>query len=518
MNIFDLQKRVETMTEQGKKAQQDQTRFLVTQNIEHKKIEDLPSGFYFKTVPKQHQIDTLFKAHDRRYFAYFMEMGTGKSKILIDEIAYLYGKGLIDAVIILPNKGSYLNWVENELPTHMPEHIPLLVTYWDSQASTALQASYDKLLKPFAGLKIIVMNIEALAYERASKFALRFVKTHKTLGAVDESTTIKNPKAKRTRAAIQVGEHCLYRRIMTGSPVTKNPLDLYSQSMFLGENILGFSSYYSFRARYAEMIVVTLGARSFKKIKEFRHLDELSRNIQPWSYRVLKEDCLDLPPKIYEVRYVELTDEQKRLYKQIKDEAYATLNGVTVTAPLAITKILRLHQIVCGHLVDEEQKATPIPSNRMDVLLDTLEENSGKAIIFAVYRKDVVAITEKLNEEYGPGSAVSYYGETSKDDRVSAIKRFQTDPNCRFFVANKTGAYGITLTAANLVVYYANSFDLEVRLQSEDRPHRIGQEKAVTYVDLVARGTVDQKIVKALKEKKNLADLVLGDGWRAWLE
>lgn len=476
-----------------------------------------PDEYSFNYQPFAHQLKALSRSQGLREFALFMEMGTGKSKVFIDEIAWLYGKGLIDAVIVWANKGCYKNWVNTEFPAHLPAHIPYQMTYWDSAASTTLQASYVKLMKPFTGLKILVMNIEALAYEKATKFATAFCKMHRVYGVVDESTSIKNRKAKRTISVVEIGSYCKYRRIATGSPVTNNPLDLYSQAAFLGTHLLGFSSFYAFRARYAEMVQITLGSRSFKKVKQFQHLDELTRKIQPWSFRVLKRDCLDLPEKIYEYREVELTDEQKRAYATMKKSAFVELDGSFATVQLALTKILRLHQIVCGNLKDDDGINHALPNNRIPVLLDTIEEGSGKFIIYATYIHDLQAIIASLSEEYGKQSVVGYYGETSKVDRDIAVKRFQEDPECRFFVANRTGAYGLTLTAAETVIYYSNDYNLEVRLQGEDRAHRIGQRHNVTYIDLICRGTVDEKIIQALRGKKAIADLVTGDGWREWI-
>jgi SNF2 family DNA or RNA helicase len=483
------------------------------------------SEYSFVCTPFQHQITALERSQGFKEYAYLMEMGTGKSKVIIDDFSWWYSKGKIDAIIIWANKGCYKNWVNAEIPIHLPKHIPYQMTYWDSAASTTLQQSYVKLMQPFNGLKILVMNVEALAYEKATKFAKLFCKAHRVYAVVDESTSIKNWKAKRTVSAIEVGQLCLYRRIATGSPVTNNPLDLFSQAAFLGYHLLGFSSFYAFRARYAEMVQITIDARAsstgkekkFKKVKCFQHLDELTRKLQSWSYRCLKKDCLDLPEKIYEYREVELTPEQKRAYLTMRTAAFAELDGSIATVMLALTKILRLHQIVCGNLKDDDGVNHALPNNRIPVLLDTIDEGSGKFIIYATYIEDIQAIQKALAEEYDPRNVVTYYGATSKDDRDLAVKRFQEDPECRFFVANRTGAYGLTLTTAETVIYYSNDYNLEVRLQSEDRAHRIGQKNNVTYIDLICRGTVDEKIIKALRDKKTIADLVTGDGWKEWI-
>jgi SNF2 family DNA or RNA helicase len=215
---------------------------------------------------------------------------------------------------------------------------------------------------------------------------------------------------------------------------------------------------------------------------------------------------------------VELTDEQKKHYKSLKERAMAELDGQLVSAPIVLTKLLRLHQLVCGSLTTDDGEVIPVESNRMKALMEVLDEASGKVIIWANYRFDIKAIEAQLQEEYGKKSVVSYYGDTSNEDRQEAVRRFQTDPDCRFFVGNpQTGGFGITLTAATTVVYYSNSYNLEHRLQSEDRAHRIGQKNAVTYVDLICRKSVDEKIVKALRDKKQLSAQVLGDAWKEWL-
>jgi SNF2 family DNA or RNA helicase len=300
--------------------------------------------------------------------------------------------------------------------------------------------------------------------------------------------------------------------------VTNNPLDLFSQAWFLNPHLLGFTSFYTFRAKYAEMVKITAGNRAFTKVKGFKHLDELTKSIQRWSSRRTKLECLDLPEKIYQYYEVELTEEQKKHYKSLKERAMAELDGQLVSAPIVLTKLLRLHQLICGSLTTDDGKVIPVDNNRITALMEVLEEASGKVIIWANYRYDIKAIEEELQNVYGRKSVVSYYGDTSNEDRQEAVRRFQTDPDCVYFVGNpQTGGFGITLTAATNVVYYSNSYNLEHRLQSEDRAHRIGQKHAVTYVDLICRKSVDEKIVKALREKKQLSAQVLGDEWKDWL-
>tara|TARA_Y100001973_G_scaffold72015_1_gene105050 strand:- start:170 stop:1183 length:1014 start_codon:yes stop_codon:yes gene_type:complete len=336
--------------------------------------------------------------------------------------------------------------------------------------------------------------------------------------AIDESTTIKNSSAKRTKNILALSKYAKYKRIMTGSPVTKNPLDLYSQCEFLSPWLLNFQSFYAFRNRYAEMRTIHARGRSIQVVHRFQNIGELSDKLKDFSYRVLKEDCLDLPDKIYVKRNITLTPEQAKVYRQMKTTALAVLNGKQVTSVTVLTQLMRLHQITCGHFTADDGTTQLVKNNRITELMNVLEETEGKAIIWANYQHDISEIKNAIIKEYGPGSVVDYYGLTPQDQRQDNIKRFQQDPECRFLLGTpQTGGYGITLTAANTVIYYSNGYDLEKRLQSEDRAHRIGQKKAVTYVDITCEDTVDEKITKALRKKINIASEVLGEELRDWI-
>jgi SNF2 family DNA or RNA helicase len=389
---------------------------------------------------------------------------------------------------------------------------------WQSNITKGQQEKLESLFEIETALHILIMNVEALSTEKGVKFANKFLNSHKVLMAIDESTTIKTPTAKRTKNIIGLGKYAKYRRIMTGSPVTKNPLDLYSQCEFLDPYLLDFTSYYAFRNRYAEMKTMHLRGRSIQVVDEFKNLGELSDTVKKFSERILKEDCLDLPPKNWIKRHITLSKEQKKAYEQMKKAAMAVLNGKVTTTMTVLTQLMRLHQITCGHFTADDGSTQLIPNNRITELMNILEETEGKAIIWANYQKDMTQILDNINKEYGPGSVVDYYGLTPQEDRQDNIRKFQSDPKCRFLVGTpSTGGYGITLTAANTVIYYSNGYDLEKRLQSEDRAHRIGQKKNVTYIDIICEETVDEKIVKALRDKINIASEVLGEELRAWI-
>jgi len=474
--------------------------------------------YKFKTKPYAHQITALEKSWNKETYAYFMEMGTGKTKVLIDNLAMLYDKGKVNGALIIAPKGVVGTWYSNELPEHLPGHIENVTILWQAYISKKQQEKLDSLFQEGEELHILIMNVEAFSTTKGVDFAKKFLSCHNTLMAVDESTTIKTPSAKRTKNILALAKEAKYRRIMTGSPVTKNPLDLYSQCYFLDPFLLDFHSYYSFRNRYAEMKTLHTQGRQIQIVSKFRHLGELSESLQPFSYRVLKEDCLDLPDKIFIKRQITLSPDQRKLYDQMKKQALAILDGKVSSTQNALTQLMRLHQITCGHFTDDTGGTQPIENNRISELMDVLEHVESKAIIWAHYQYDINKIIKAVVEKYGPGSVVDYYGLTPKDERQDNIKRFQEDPKCRFFVGTPaTGGYGITLTAANTVIYYSNGYDLEKRLQSEDRAHRIGQKKPVTYVDINAEDTVDEKIVKALRKKINIASEVLGEELRSWI-
>jgi SNF2 family DNA or RNA helicase len=473
-------------------------------------------NYKFKSKPFAHQSKALEMSWDKEVFAYFMEMGTGKSKVLIDNIAMLYNAGKINGALIIAPKGVYKNWFDSEIPNHLPDYVEKKMGLWKTDPNA-------KDLKPLfstgAELHILIMNVEAFSTKKGVDFAKKFLSCHKTIIGIDESTTIKNPMAKRTRAIIELGLKCKFKRILTGSPVTKSPLDLFSQCYFLSPFLLGHESFYTFKTRYAITKQVNVSGRMIQLVVGYRNLPELSEKVKPFSYRVLKDDCLDLPKKTYMKRIVQLTDEQKRLYKTMKEKAIAFLNGKMVSTAAVITQLMRLHQITCGHFKSDDGDVQDVKSNRLNELMDVLEEVEGKAVIWAHYRYDIEKIVESIIKQYGENSVVTYYGDTSTEDRQLAIKKIQ-DPNSpvRFIVGTpQTGGYGITLTGASTMIYYSNGYDLEKRQQSEARIDRIGQEKPMTYIDIIAEGTVDDKIVQSLRKKVNIATEIMGEELKEWI-
>lgn len=486
-------------------------------------MENLP--YPFKTKPYHHQFEAWDISKDKEAFALFMDMGTGKTKVTIDNAAYLYDNGKIDGLLVIAPKGCYRGWSHperGEVVTHLPEHIKYYMAYWSAYKTKAKLKTYQPLFWESDDLHILVMNVESIATTDGYDLSLKFLRTHHALMCVDESTTIKNPKAKRTKAIMALAKHAKYRRILSGMPVTQSPMDLYSQCCFLSPHLLGFSSFFAFRNRYALTQKMQFGARAFDKVVGYQRLPELTEKLKRFSYRANKADCLDLPEKIYMYREVEMTKEQELLYSEMKNKALVMLDNHLMTASMVMTQHQKMHEIVCGFISDPDSDRTyTIPNNRLSELMSVLEEVSGKVIIWACYRHDIRLIYSTLVAEYGEDCVRAYYGDTNDEEREETKFKFQ-DPNdpLRFMIINPaTGKFGMTLTEAKTMIYYSNDYDLEKRMQSEDRAHRIGQTEHVVIVDLVSRKTVDEKIIETLKGKKNVSDIIMDEaGLRAWLQ
>ena len=477
--------------------------------------------YLFKTKPYEHQIKALELGWNQREFGYFMEMGTGKTKVIIDTAAMLFDAGEIDALMVVAPKGVYRNWTKDggELDLHMPQHIPLRVATWRASLTAGVKDAINRLFEPNDDLNIFAINIDAVITSKGSKVINKFLDTRRVLLVVDESTTIKSQKARRTKAMIQLGAKAKYRRILTGSPVTRSPLDVYTQCEFLNPRLLGYSSFYGFRGHFADTINQNFGGRTFKQKVGYKNLEELQDILKEFTYRVTKDECLDLPDKIYMRREFDLTKEQKKVYAEMKKFAMTELEGEDASVTNVIVQLLRLHQITCGHLTTDDREIREIKNDRLKELMEILEELNGRAIIWANYRHDIRRIYQAVVAEYGAESIVTYFCDTTDDERVRAVDKFQDRSSpVRWFLGNtQTGGYGITLTEASTVIYYSNNYDLEKRIQSEDRAHRIGQQRSVTYIDLVCRGTIDEKIINSLRNKNDIARQITGDQWREWL-
>jgi SNF2 family DNA or RNA helicase len=340
---------------------------------------------------------------------------------------------------------------------------------------------------------------------------------------VHNSHRIKSPSAKRTKTIVASGRYAKYKRILTGTPVTNSPFDLWPQIRFLDPDHWknrDFGSLESFKTFFGvwEERINSESGRRFQLLLYYKNLDRLGDLIEPISSRLLKEDVLDLPPRTYEKRFVSMSPEQAKLYQQMKDECFALMDASSVdgmvTAQLVITQMLRLQQILCGYLPSDDGECMyRLETNpRLEFLQDVLKDVSGQVIIWCRFREDVEQILERLGDD-----ARHLYGGTPKEDRVGVVNDFQ-EGKFRFLVSTPdVGGRGWTLTAAKTMVYYSSSYNLEFRLQSEDRNHRHGQDCPVHIIDIVASGTQDVKIVSALVRKQKMAAKIQRDELKEWL-
>jgi SNF2 family DNA or RNA helicase len=480
--------------------------------------------YQYKTQPYDKQREALRKAWLRPGFAYFAEMGVGKTKIVIDEICMLYEAKLIDGAVISAPKGGYSNWDKREIPAHMPDqHFERSrVVRWNSGGPN-YASRMQQVLSPYDGLRILIINTEAFSGSSLAENTVRaFLQSGRMYFAVDESTGIKNPDAHRSKVVVRLGRLAAFRRILNGNPTPRSPLDLYSQFDFLGPRLIGHSSYYSFRARYAVLQKKNFGpkGRAITIVVGYKNVEELNGVISPHSFRARKSECLDLPPKVYESREVEMTDVQKRMYVELKKKASTEHDGHFITATETIARLVRQQQILCGYGVDENGEKFPVPTNRLTALMGMLEENEGKkVIIWSRFRDDVTRIREAIAALYGERSVVAYMGGVDQREKDEAIDRFQTDPECLYFAGTPaSGGRMLTLTAAEIVAYYCNDDNLDNRLQSEDRAHRGGQTKTVVYVDFFCPNTLEDLLVfKSLRTKINFSTIIMGDEYQEWL-
>ena len=477
-----------------------------------------------KTKQYKHQEYITNKTKEMQSFGLLMEQGTGKTKVIIDTFGHLFLKGEINSVLVVAPNGVHRNWINEEIPKHLPDDIEYESMFWDNSKSKTknFQARFLELVNSDK-LCILTTNIESFRVPNAYFNFLTFCKRRNVMMVVDESARIKNPKAQQTKNVIKLGKFCPYKRILTGTPVTNSPFDVYSQFEFLNPSIIDHNSFYSFKNYFGIFEKKTNWGsnRQYDELKSYRNLDELKNLIEPHSYRITKDECLDLPEKIYTKRYFKLSKKQEDVYKNIKEDFVIMIESEPeIPLPMALTRLMKLQQVSSNFVMMEENKfktiddkSNPRLETLIDIINDTPEDES--IIVWCRFTYDIDIITDKLNEL--KISNCRYDGKTDTNERVKNLKLFQ-DKLCKVFVANPaTAAEGLNLYVANNVVYYSNSFKLGDRQQSEDRAHRIGQDKNVLYYDLVAENTLDNKIIKVLIEKQELANIITGDNIREWL-
>jgi SNF2 family DNA or RNA helicase len=482
-------------------------------------------GIIMKTKAMAHQkvgLDLLLSHPD--FYALGAEQGTGKTWMVLAEAEKRFGE--LEALLVVAPKGVHTNWVVREIPKHLS--IPTIAESWASGASQKKLRKLNKLLlKNSECLIVLAINIDALNTKKGYEFAECFLATHKCMMIIDESQRIKNPKAKRTKKAIALGGLAYSRRILSGTLVSNSPLDLFSQFSFLKKGLLGTTSYRSFVSEYADLIpehsalVQNIQAKSRYGIAPqvvkrnadgtpiFKNLDKLSKLMSPHTYRVLKSECLDLPEKIYKIIDFELSPAHMKHYNLVKEKQRWIRDNGEIDVFTALTVINKLQQITSGFILEDGLPARFTEgSQRMNLLKEIIQDIDGQIIIWARFREEIAAIVKELSGEY---PLVEYHGGIKTADREKAVDFFQSG-KAKLFVANAASAgTGLTLHAAETAIYFSSTYSLEERQQSEDRCHRIGTKRNVVYIDLVASGTIDERIAAALQSKKFVAAEILGN-------
>lgn len=518
----------------------------------YKKLDDsdrAPVEFDFVTKPYDHQREWWSIIKDMPYFALEWEMGLGKTKTVLDVCQWLYARGDIDALLVITLKGVHRKWVEKEVPKHFPagkSH----AAYWkrtlvDNGMWYGPNGRERTSIVKSDRFAVATINFESVHRKAGKKFCERFLRSRRCAVVVDESHNIKAPTAAATKACISLGKKAKRRYIMTGTMSTGSTLDAWSQYTFLDPSIVGHMKYWAFKHEFATMEAV--GDKTFlawekspltgkpeqvekpvMAVTGFKNEAKLAAMLDPYRTRLLKDDCLDLPPKLYRMRSFEMSDNMRRAYESMSREFLVELEGDrTMTANMALVKLVRLQQIACGYAVpdDADVFAEDVPgialddnNPRTEALMQEVEKISGSGIVWSYKRYSLRQIADALRTAYGEASVAEYHGGVNDDDKARNLVRFQEE-RARWFLGNPmSGGTGIDLPQAQDMIYHDNSFNLALRLQSEDRFHRIGQlGSSCTITDIECLGTIDRPQLGALKDKKDIAAKVSGDVLKAWL-
>lgn len=458
-------------------------------------------------TPGEHQKEGVYNALTNNAFAFFWEPGAGKTFGTIHAAKTRYTAGEIDLVVVI-------------CPNSIKQVWPREIEKWAADIGTYVQVlnagDSPKRAKGIGKhLEFLVLAVESLSQGRAYDRVMDYIKDRKAMCVLDESSRIKNPASIRTKKATHIGWSCFYRLVLTGTPVTQGPHDLYAQFRFLDPEIIGIKKWTAFRARYC-----VIGGFENRQIIGYQNIDDLMERIRPYCQYVRLEDCADIPEKIYTKINVPLSPEQRAAIRELKNEGTLIVEslGVELFVEMALEKMTRIQQIVGGSLphIDTENggyKTIPMPGKnpKMDAMFDYIETlgQDKKCLIWARFTPERDRIMARIVAEYGAESIVRYDGSVSDADRKIAVTRLQEDPKCRFFLSNQSvGGIGLTLTAARYALNFSNTFSSEDRVQMENRNHRTGQTEHCVYVDFEAEVKEDRMILKALAEKKSLSDMV----------
>lgn len=481
-----------------------------------------PLHYPFKTQPFRTQRLALEKAFGRTAFAFFKDMGTGKTKTLIDLACASRQHGLIETVIIICPIAVRKNW-QREIAIHSPFPVDSYLL------NTAKIKDFESWMNRPHDFKWLIVGVESLGIAKSANEAVLgfLLKFKKTMTAIDESHKIKTHNAIRSERCHTIGRHSAYRVIMTGTPIAKGVMDIYSPFEFLDPNIIGCGDFYSFRNRYAVM-----GGHESREIIGYQNMDELMEIINPFIYQVRKEEALpDLPPKLYTRRYVTLTEEQTKHYRTMAKDKIVISGDLQMVVKNALTKAMRLQQITGGFLALQSTdpltqqpititEAIGTRNPKLQDVLEFCEEIGDKSvIIWCAFKPEIDAVVAALRDRYGHDDVVEVHGGRTEAQRDHDVNELFEKRKATKLVANlQTGGTGLTMVAAEAEYFFSNTHNFVDRQQGEDRAHRKGQTKNVLIADVISQinfnsalyDTVDILPVESNEVKKDLAEYVRG--------
>lgn len=423
-------------------------------------------------------------------------MGTGKTLTTIAVAGALYDHGLIRRLLIVAPLSILGVWEEEFVRFADFEHTLVILKGSGAKKSEQLRAI------PCEGLQIAVVN-----YESAWRLEKELAAWAADLIVCDEGHKIKTHSISASKALHRLGAQAQYRMLLTGTVVTNKAIDVFSQYKFLNPAVFG-NSFYAFRNRYFDMV----GYGNHTPVLKKNMTDELMMRIHSIAFRVTKDECLDLPETTDVNQRVELEPEAQRLYHGLVHDSFIALKDGEVSATNVLTRLLRLSQLTGGFLQSDEKSVTlPVSRAKLDALsdiLDSAQQECKKVVVIARFIPEIAAI-RKLLEAKGIRYAL-ITGEVK--DRAEQVAAFQTDPTVTVFIGQiATAGLGITLTAADTMVFYSMDYSMANYEQARARIHRVGQKNVCTYVHLIAAHTVDEKVLKALKSKADLAQMLIDD-------
>ena len=438
-----------------------------------------------KTELMLHQMDAVSKMIRSRIGGLFAEMGTGKTRTAIELVQRRQAR-ISNVVWFCPV--SLKETINYEIRKHTDCESIYIFDDKTNERNIPCALWYIIGIESMSSSARVILTVDKLIDSRS------FV-------IVDESSYIKGHRASRTKWITDLSKRALYRLILTGTPISQGVVDLYAQMRFLSPKILGYHSFYSFAANHLEY-----SEKFPDMIVRSHNTDYLAAKIKPYVYQVTKDECLDLPTKIYKRRYFEMTSWQQELYAAIKNEFLETISDEDFSSIDIFKLFTELQQIVCG-FVRHKGKMDELPHYRIDRLMDIVASipDHEKIIIWAKYIYDIDGIRGALAEKFGDKSISIFHGGLNEKERNQQIDLFRKQ--ARFFIATpSSGGHGLTLNEAHYVIFYNNSFKYAERLQAEDRCHRIGQENRVTYIDIICSDSIDERIDNALTNKGNVVD------------